>query len=185
MPQPVEHLHSLADAVANLQRYLLSDQVFWQRGSMPSLCLGGIHWDRLILGHERRLLDPDDRKQFDTLEQQIDQTADHWHVAWERKAVAEARARLNLWRAYLNDMDQRPSEAQSFPHEVRNRYLAEVLLEMAGEQEGADTLRSLAQSLDHRLKGRFRSGEFVWEPDFAVDLPQDKYWYLYGSPRTS
>lgn len=175
-------LRSLSDSVENLQTYLQSQQVFWARGALPSLSLGGICWDRLLLTVERASLDDEDRRQFDQLQRDLDRIANRWQVAWEQKSLAEARARLNLWSAYLTDLAGNPAEASAYPYEVRNRFLAGSLIEQAGRQQAAEPLRAQLEALDQRLRGRFRSGNFVWESELEAKFPAEPYWYLYGKP---
>jgi len=136
-----------------------------------------------MLTVERASLDGEQRRQFDQLVKDLDLIADRWQVAWEQKAVAEARARLNLWRAYLNDMTEHPAEASAYAHEVRNRFLAGFLLEQAGRQQAAKPLYAQLERLDQRLKGRFRPGDFVWESELEAKFPAEPCWYLYGTPR--
>lgn len=183
MRDPAYHLSSLSDSLEGLEGFLLSDQIFWTRGSLPSLSLGGIHWDRLVLTAVRDRLDPRARRRFDQLEREVDRVADHRRVAWEQKAAGEARSRLNLWRAYLTDLAERPGEARSYPNEVRNRLLAGYLVEQAGKHPDRQALRSQLDTLDRRLSGRFEAGGFVWEAALSEILPEADYWYLYGRPR--
>lgn len=182
MRDPALHLRSLSDSLDNLESFLHADQAFWSRGNLPSLSLGGVHWDRLVLTAARPQLAPAARKRFDRLAAEIERIAGRWRVAWERKAAGEARARLNLWRSYLSELAERPGEAQHYPQEVRNRLLAGYLIEQAGGQPEAGPLVSQLQALDARLSAGFRSGEFVWEAELASELPRASYWYLYGRP---
>lgn len=184
MRDPAHHLKSLADSLENLESFLHAKQVFWTRGNLSSLSLGGMYWDRLMLSAEPDRLDPELRRQFDRLQQQIDRVADRWRVAWEQKALAESRVRLNLWRAYLADLGERRGEAQNYPNEIRNRLFADYLLDKAGSQAEAASLKAELQSLDGRLSGQFERGEFVWEPELAGVFPEDPYWYLYGRPKS-
>lgn len=183
MRDPAQHLKSLADAYDHLQAFLHAGQAFWTRGNLPSLSLGAVYWDRLALSALRGELDPPSRRQFDELALQIDRLADRWKVAWEQKSVVEARARLNLWRAYLADLAERQGEGQSYPTEVRNRLLAGYLIEQAGRQSEVDPLRSQLETHDARLRAQFQPGEFVWDAMLKRVLPQADHWYLYGRPR--
>jgi len=36
------------------------------------------------------------------------------------------------------------------------------------------------QTLDARLRARFRPGAFLWEPELAEAAPVDKFWFLYA-----
>lgn len=184
MRDPAHHLESLTDSLENLENFLHSKQVFWSRGSLSSLSLGGMYWDRLALSAVRDRLESGARRQFDRLERELDRVADRWRVAWEHKAADESRSRLNLWRAYLSDLAERRTEALNYTNEVRNRLLAGYLIEQAAGHAGAAALQSELQSLDARLSGQFERGEFVWEPELAEVLPEQAYWYLYGRPKS-
>lgn len=183
MRDPAQHLSSLSDSLESLDSFLHSDQIFWTRGGLPSLSLGGIYWDRLVLTAVRDQLVPEDHRRFDELEREVDRVADQRRVAWEAKAAGEARSRLNLWRAYLTDLAERPGEARSYSNEVRNRLLAGYLVEQAGKHPDRKALRSQLDTLDKRLSGRFEANGFVWEAELSEMLPEENYWYLYGQPR--
>lgn len=182
MRDPDFHLRALAASVESLQPYLLSKDVFWPMGPLPSLSLGRIFWDRTVLGARQQLLEGPDLADLERLERVLEETQRHWRVAWENKATAELRTRINLWQAYLRELDESLDEARAYPQEVRNRAMAAYLRRAAGNQPESRQLGALLDGLDARLRAIFRAGEFVWEPELASAFPSDPYWYLYGKP---
>jgi hypothetical protein len=182
MRDPEFHLRALAASLENLQAYLLSKEVFWPMGSLPSLSLGRIFWDRTVLKARHELLAGPAAGELEQLERELEDTQRRWRVAWEQKCTAELRTRINLWLAYLAELAESPEESQSYPIEVRNRTLASYLRDAAGNQAEARALGEALESLDARLRPTFRPGKFVWESELASAFPADRYWYLYGMP---
>lgn len=182
MRDPEFHLQALAASVESLQPYLLSKDVFWPMGPLPSLSLGRIYWDRTVLSARKALLKGPQLADLGRIERTVEDLQRQWSLAWENKATAELRTRINLWQAYLRELDDSRDEAGAYPQEVRNRALAAHLRRVAGNQPEARQLGALLDGLDARLRSVFKAGEFVWEPELAPAFPIDPYWYLYGRP---
>jgi hypothetical protein len=111
-----------------------------------------------------------------------------WHAqavshaaAVEAKARAELPHRLNLWRSFLQDLEEKPSEAGTYRAEVRHRVMIERLTEALGGRTGPDGMASLGV-LDERLRRRFLARPFVWESSLRKVYPESRFWYLYGGP---
>jgi hypothetical protein len=168
----------------NLEAYLLSKEVFWSLGKLPSLSLGRMFWDLTVLQANKKLLSSEAAADLVRLEREYEIIRRKWRVAWERKSVAELRSRVNLWRAYLQELAELPEEAQAYAHEVRNRALADYLLGAAGNQSEARPFRDALEALDSRLRAVFDAGDFVWDSELAPVFPADTHWYLYGRPST-
>ena len=179
------HLAVLEAALEEMENYLLSQEVFWHVGGkrgLPSLTLSGLELSRRALVALKGELDPASRRRFEEQESQIEAWRRKWRVAWERKAAAELKMRLNQWRAYLTDLEERPGEAQYYSQEVRIRAMASYLMGEAGHQTEIRVLRSTLESLDSRLKRLFRPGPFIWGPALQSVYPPEAHWYLYGRP---
>jgi hypothetical protein len=100
--------------------------------------------------------------------------------AIERKATAEFSHRLNLWRAYLQDLEEKPHEAAAYAVEVRHRVILNRLLPILRDEVGVEAKR--LEQADEQLRLRFHPGGFVWPPDLEQTYPQVSFWYLYGKP---
>ncbi|MBF8255311.1 MAG: hypothetical protein HW375_218 [Anaerolineales bacterium] len=99
-------------------------------------------------------------------------------AAIEAKAGAEFPHRLNLWRAYLQDLAEKPNEAAAYATEVRHRVIIERLREIQGSRS---TLAELDR-LDATLRTWLVPGRFVWEDNLQSTYPPARFWYLYGRP---
>jgi hypothetical protein len=99
-------------------------------------------------------------------------------AAIEAKAGAELPHRLNLWRAYLQDLAEKPNEAAAYATEVRHRVIIERLLPFLRGSVGPGAGR-LARA-DEQLRLRFRAGQFAWPPELKQAYSEGLFWYLYG-----
>jgi hypothetical protein len=102
-------------------------------------------------------------------------------AAIEAKARAELPHRLNLWRSFLQDLEEKPSEAGTYVVEVRHRVMIERLTGSLEGRAGPEGMASLGP-LDEKLRRRFVAGPFVWESALRRAYPEPRYWYLYGHP---
>ena len=174
-------LKSLEDATEEIETYLLSKDVIRSQSGGPSLSVG------LIVLNFRWLeqtVEDQDQARLQSVESKLSTVRDKWRVAWERKAAAELRSRLNLWRGYLADLEGRPGLGSSYPQEVRNRTIAVDLVDAAGNQNEIKTLVASLEAIDSRLRDRFQPGKFVWEQAPESAFPAETFWFLYGRPKS-
>ena len=174
-------LNSLEEAVEEIESYLLSNDIIWARSGRPSLSIGLISLNLRWLGP---ILESDDQTRLQSVESNLAAVRDRWRVAWERKAAAELRSRLNLWRGYLGDLEGRPGLGSSYPQEVRNRAISVDLLEAAGNQPETKALAASLDAVDSRFRENFQAGAFVWEQVPESAFPAEPFWFLYGRPRS-
>jgi hypothetical protein len=178
-------LHYLQAGLDQLESYLLSKDIYRPIGIQsthgqppyPQLTLG---W--LLLARQRlqaTAQTQSEQLELDHLSQQLDALRSHWLSAWRKKAQAEFRARLNLWRDYLEEYRQNPaSNLDRYAYEVNRRLLLELLAHEAAVLSEAD-MQALA-GLDSWLKATLVHGAFIWEPILTASFPESTYWYLYG-----
>ena len=174
-------LKSLEDAAEEIETYLLSKDVIRAQSGRPSLSIGLIALDLRWLGPT---IEDQDRARLESVESNLATVRDKWRVAWERKATAELRSRLNLWRGYLADLEGRPGLGSSYSQEVRNRAIAVDLVDAAGNQNEIKTLVASLDAIDSRLRDRFQPGKFVWEQAPESAFPAETFWFLYGRPKS-
>lgn len=188
MPSVEYDLRYLQDAADELDRYLISDELFWPvtaqppegEADYPRLTLGG-----LLLAHAR-LRRPDlklqEQARLIRLETQIETTRFHWQAAWNNKTAREFASRINQWRNYLEEYRQNPDlQADFYPYEVRWRVLLALLDE---EGQGIDPEQlELLRTLDMLHEAVFVKGEFIWETELQPCFPSERFWYLYGRLR--
>jgi len=173
-----------------MEDYLLSSEVFWPISKqipagppLPRLTLGGLILILDELNAQEKDLSPSLASDLHKLRLQMEKVRTKWTVAMERKAAQELRTRLNLWRAFLVDVEERVETPENYSHEVRYRVMFERLASLAIQQPEIKPRVEEMQSLDFRLKKIFVPGDFVWDPRFEGIYPRDPFWYLYGLPR--
>jgi hypothetical protein len=175
----------LREGTSQLEDYLLSKELYWSIGisappretPFPRLTLGGI-----LLAQTRikaRSLKPEQKDEINHLDELINEVRSQWREAWGRKSAHGYRARLNLWRNYLEEYRHDPWDNYSrYHYEVRLRVMLHLL---ALETDQIPMAQSeLLQALDQLLQAKFIPGEFIWEQELSKGFPTDTYWYLYG-----
>jgi hypothetical protein len=174
-----------------LEPYLLSKELFWpleQRATRgmpryPRLTLGGLLLSIDELSAQEEEMSAKQRSALQQIHSRFSHNQVKWEVAIERKAVKELRCRLNLWRAYLMDLEERREGAENYAHEARQRVMFQRLLEPASKHPEVELLSASAQSLDSKLRPFFITGAFIWDERLERFYPPPVFWYLYGVPR--
>ena len=186
MPSLAYDLAFLKIGTPDLKSYLLSKEIYWPvggrapkgEGRFPRMTLGWI-----LLSAKRagaRVETASDRAALSDFENLINIERNRWRTAWENKAAREFESRLKLWGRYLGDVRKASGDnTDRFGYEVNRRVLLNLLKnETTGI--GKESLELLAAQ-DKFLRGKLRSGSFLWEPELESAFPQGEYWYLYGS----
>jgi hypothetical protein len=173
-----------------IEDYILSSEVFWPLSKrsptgtpLPHLTLGGLLLTLNELKAQDKDMPPSQRTDHDELLLDVERVRVKWAVGFERKAAQELRSRLNLWRAYLYDIEERVDTAENYPYEVRHRVMFEHLAELSIRQPEIKPWVDEMQILDTRLRSFFIPGEFVWDARLEDIYPKSTFWYLYGLPR--
>jgi hypothetical protein len=179
-------LQSFKEMLVELEPYLLSPELFWPFNSRSS----GITQDRLTLGNLLLCLDQltavreswDIRTEADFRKSELiwEQEQEKWKSAIRNKASRERGSRLNLWRAYLMDLEDGQAANFEYRHEVRNRVIIERLFEYEPHKE---TLQKDLQNVDRLLRSLVVQSEFVWPEQLQPLYPSQAFWFLYRLPR--
>ncbi len=187
---PPEAALSLAEAmVGELEDFLLSEEILWPlslpragQTAAPRLSLGGLllRLDQ-VSAHEEEFT-PSQATRALRLLRKWETHQTRWAAALARKARREAKMRLDLWRAYVEELHESARGVDEYPHEVRQRVMAEKLLDFDAGEDEVKALRSALLAVDTRLRGWFRPGAFVWEARLRPFYPKTRYWFLYGLP---
>jgi hypothetical protein len=186
MPSFDYDLRYLQAGIDQLESYLLAKDLYWPVGisaasnetPYPQLTISGLLLSLQRLRAAART--PEQQSTSDEIERKLDEIRTRWRVAWEKKAIQDYRARLNLWRDFLEDYRDRPSaHYDRYPYEVGRRVQLELLRGSSGEIPAAE--EQLLNGLDGLLRSVFTPGQFVWEEYLAPSFPQQPFWYLYGS----
>ena len=173
-------LKLLKEMSAELADYLLSDVLYWQMAGssdFPKLSLGMLLLTRARLSAAE--LGAGQQAELAKVLAEIDSTLDQWRSTAERKADQELHSRATLWQRYWDECRADPhSCAGSYPHEVTNRVIAQLLLKAFPNLSKSPNALAL-RPVDSAVRGRLQGEQPVW-PDLAPAFPQAEFPYLYG-----
>ncbi len=184
MPTLDDDLMYLQSAVESLEKFLLSDEIYWplegrRTAHLPRLSLGGA-----LLASLRAEAYPkteEQRSRWESLTGEIETVRSRWRVAWERKAQREFEARLRQWSAYLNEYRENPgAQAGYYPYEVRVRVILDLLAEEINPQSLPEHITAMYSGLDALLRAVFVADGFIWDEALQNGLSRERFWYLYG-----
>jgi len=188
--KPEDELTFVREGMAALEDYLASDLVYWPlrpfSATFPSLSLGGLLESLRRLEAFRARLPLPAQAELETLKVQLEQVREVHRTRYQQKLERELSSRLDAWTWYLEDYERHPEEvAASYPAQAHIRLKIELLLE-EGERLGSDVekIRSRLQALDQTLRRNWEPGPFLWEEALQASFPRDRFWWLYGRPRS-
>lgn len=190
----IEYNLELGKAILEeIEPYLLSVEIFWplnrrsKRGMaiFPRLTLGTLllTLDQLSVQFEE--MSSSQKHDWQDIQSGMERVHLKWPAVLERKAARESQTRFNLWRAYLNDLEERKETAENYRHEVRNRVIYQRLLDLQRRQSHLQDTQSAIDKLDFHLRSSFKSGSFLWDEALTTVYPSPAFWYLYGNPARS
>ena len=96
---------------------------------------------------------------------------------YEAKVRREFKSRLDSFGWYLDGGQGGPG---SYATPAHGRLKLELLKADVAQPE-LELLR--LEGVDSRLRSRFASGTFIFEPELAPSAPRDVMWWLYGTIR--
>jgi hypothetical protein len=185
MPSFQYDLRYIQKGVSVLERYLLSNEMYWTvdveapkgEPAYPKLTLEVLLLS--ILRIQSRWLAPSDENQVTQIISEIEILKNHWQVAWENKANRGYHSRLNLWKNFIIDYKDAPdTHVDRYTYEVRSRVFLEILKKDTGKLDQAT--QETLEGLDRWLKIILIPSKFIWDMDIEVGFPRDVFWYLYG-----
>jgi hypothetical protein len=187
-----QNLALLEKAADEFESFILSEGIFWpldrsgfQGASLPRLTLGGLSLTLNELAAQRQQMSTDQTSRYQNLSRKIESVREKWKVAQENKAIKELQMRINMWRAYLKDLEEKPEWIENYPQEVRTRVMVNQLIAMIGSDSDLKTEYQMIKNIDHRMRDFVRPGKFVWDDSLQPIYPQEKFPYLYMKPRKS
>lgn len=184
-----QDLKILEAMAAEMDDYLRNDHLFWPLGdsSLPRLTLGGYLMRRHRLLALRQQLKDAEQKRLDAAETLFDEALVEKVVAFENRAHEEMRARLRQWNEYLKELrDPALAAGNYYASAVETRAMLAALLdklESPPYKLDRRVLNELA-AFDRVLANYWQAGEFIWPESWTDAYPRQKYWWLYGRPRT-
>ena len=190
--QSVDYTLDLFEAMLDeIEELLLSADIFWPLAKRPKpdwppyprLSTGGL----LMIQDEARAqedeMSPDQKVRHAKLQRHWDLTLHKWRSALGRKSEREMGMRLNLWRAYLSDLEEGSASDFDYDREVQNRVRFSRLQTIATGSSKTLELVKTIRSLDARLLNLTISSEFIWDDRLREIYPEVNFEYLYRQPR--
>lgn len=184
-----QDLTVLEAMAAEMDEYLRNDTLFWPLGnsSLPRLTLGGYLMRQHRLLALRQQLSDGEQARLDAAVALFEAALVEKVVAFENRAHEELRARLRQWNEYLKELrDPSLAAGDYYGSAVETRaMLAELLNKLESPPYRLDrrALNELA-SFDRVLANFWEAGDFIWPEEWAEAYPRQRYWWLYGRPRS-
>jgi hypothetical protein len=92
-------------------------------------------------------------------------------------------ARLNLWKAYVADLEENKGRQSNYDQEVTQRVRFALLRERIGDAAIPDELVELMQAVDSRALVLTIPADFVWDGRLQSIYPREVYLFLYRRPK--
>lgn len=182
-------LELLETMLEEFDDFLLSKETFWPlgsssqgTGSFPRLSLGQFLLTRDELRVQAEELEPEQVETYGRLEERWQEIRSERPANLEKKALVEMSQRLNLWKAYVQELRESNQGAASYPTDVRHRALLTRLRPFVGDDEELQSMEDTLRQVDSRFRPIFRGGAFVWNPRLKPLYDEQEYWFLYGTP---
>ncbi len=169
--------------------YVNAEALFYPIGSvsgmaMPQLTIGA--WLEAVwrVRAVESSLDVEQRATLNDAVAEAQRVRRLWPALYERKAQREFKSRLDSWTWYLDDVLNASAgmspKGAGYVEQAHVRFKLELL--RRDTRQPAVELQRLDVA-DRRLRARFVSGPFVWDPILQPAAPPDTFWFLYGQPR--
>lgn len=184
---PIEfNLVLLNEMMEEFEAFILSKELFWplQRKSFantpfPQLSLGALLLTLDELHALQAEMNPLQAQTYDEQTLKFERFSEKYRVAIENKAAREEITRTNLWRAFLEDMQEDPDVVDEYARQVRNR----VLMVKLGRIASGDQVSVADQEIDAWIFLESDPVEFLWDKRLMPIFPIDDYPFLYVKPR--
>jgi hypothetical protein len=170
-------------AVDELEEYLLSPVLHWPLpkkkngvniGDLPRLTPGIVCLAKARLSVQNEW--EGNQEYIQTIER-IDQIRNKWRVNWGKKAEQEFSERLRLWKAYVVEDLGEDQNRSDYRIQVRTRTILELLKDEVLRESPNE--QSLLSRLDEQVQLLCSQGSFVWEDQYRLAFPENRYWFLY------
>jgi hypothetical protein len=183
------NLNFLETSLEDMETYLLQDELFWPlstpagvSSTFPRLTIANVLLTLNELEAQEDEMAPTQYSKASSLQTQWEALHTKWLSAVITKSVEEMRARLNLWKAYITDLEEYDNRQWSYEQEVTQRVRYALLSERIGRTAVPEKLDDLMQSVDSHALSLTTPTEFVWDERLEPLYPQDRYIFLYRRP---
>jgi hypothetical protein len=128
-------------------------------------------------------MNSDQKARLANLQSQWKRILNKWRSALGRKSEQEMGMRLNLWRAYLSDLEEGNASHFDYHRETRNRVQFTRLRTLTASNSKTLKLEKTMRSLDARLLNLTIASKFIWDARLRETYPEREFGFLYRQPR--
>ena len=174
-----------------IEDFLLSADIFWPLAKRakpdsppyPRLSTGGLlmTWDESLAQEVE--MSSDQKARHAQLQSQWERILNKWRSALGRKSEREMGMRLNLWRAYLSDLEEGRVSHFDYHRETRNRVQFTRLRTLAAGSSKTLKMEKTIRSLDAQLLNLTIASEFIWDDRLRETYPEGNFGVLYRQLR--
>jgi hypothetical protein len=176
-----------------IEDFLLSADIFWplaKRSKPDSPPYPRLSTGALLLTMDESLaqeaeMNSDQKARHVELQRQWKGVLNKWRSALGRKSEREMGMRLNLWRAYLSDLEEGSASHFDYHRETRNRVQFTRLRTLAASSSKTLKMEKTIRSLDARLLNLTTASDFIWDDRLRETYPKGNFGFLYRQPRES
>lgn len=183
------NLTLLSEMMGEFEEFLLSEELFWplqkkshEKIPFPQLSLGALQLTLDELHVLRSSMDAHHEMRFQKLLSEYERFYRSRRAAIEKKAARELTTRTNLWRAYLQDVEDDPTTLEEYTNQVRNRVLMSKLGAISTHAGSSVEVNRFA-TLDAEILVNATPVDFIWDERLKPLYPVEEYPYLYMKPR--
>lgn len=184
------NLRFLENALDEMKTYLFQSELFWPlsssagvSGEFPRLTISNVLLTLNELEAQENDMSPEQYADASSLQTRWEALHTEWLTAVETKAIEEMGARLNLWKAYIADLEENKGRQSNYDQEVTQRVRFALLRERIGDAPISDELIDSMQAVDSRALAFTIPAEFVWDERLQPIYPPEEYPYLYRKPK--
>lgn len=163
--------------------YLQSEVLFWPVGTINGLQLPQLTIGTWLETEWRLALLSPNAPELVEARATVRKVRGRIGEPYELKSHREFKSRNDSWTTFLDEALEKAASGNSdslsrYASAVHNRFKLESLKNDASQLQ--NQLQRL-NTLDMRLKARFKTGNFVWEPELQSAAPKEIYWWLWGN----
>jgi hypothetical protein len=174
-----------------IEDFLLSVDIFWPLAKRakpdsppyPRLSTGGLLMTQDESLAQETEMNSDQKSRYANLQSQWKRILNKWRSALGRKSEQEMGMRLNLWRAYLSDLEEGNASHFDYHRETRNRVQFTRLRTLTASNSKTLKLEKTMRSLDARLLNLTIASKFIWDDRLRETYPEREFGFLYRQPR--
>ena len=131
----------------------------------------------------RDRMNPSQAAQFEKINTKNEAVRSEWGVAYGKKMLREAEARLRDLQTYLSECKDDPKLCANAynPEALRRTLVAEILAALPPDVDSTE-VKNTVKSVDSGLRRYLREAPFVWDAALQSVYPPETYWWLYSRP---